>query len=177
MYFKRIYWLLIFVINIVIISTWKLHWRPFSCEVEEMAWNLGHVMKNRSAFTERFVFSERSVFTVPPAPAHIEDVMYLSLYNIDWYYKRMNIIVHVYSRAIYMYIHALYTCIFTRYIHVYSRAIYMYKIVVLMDCFMSTVRNHGYIEGHITYNLPSCTNRSIPHETEDLPDEFTHCLA
>ena len=35
---------------------------PFSYE---MAGNLERAMQNRPAFTERFVFSERSVFTVP----------------------------------------------------------------------------------------------------------------
>ena len=67
MYFKCIYWLLIYVINIVIISTWKWHWRPCSCEVEEMAWNFGTPWTKPSCFNRsyRFFGSIRCVSPVP----------------------------------------------------------------------------------------------------------------
>ena len=50
------YWLVIFVINILIISTWKWHWRPFSCAVEEMAWNFGTPWTKSSCFHRTFRF-------------------------------------------------------------------------------------------------------------------------
>ena len=56
MYFKCIYWLLIFVINILIKSTWKWHWRPCSCEVEEMAWNFGTPWTKSSCFNRTYRF-------------------------------------------------------------------------------------------------------------------------
>ena len=67
MYFKRIYWLLIFVINILIISTWKWHWRPCPCEVEEMAWNFGTPWTKSSCFhrTYRFFGPIRYASPVP----------------------------------------------------------------------------------------------------------------
>ena len=55
-YFKPIYWLLTFVINILIILTWKCHWRPFSWEVEEMLVEISErPMKNRTDFAECFI--------------------------------------------------------------------------------------------------------------------------
>ena len=93
MYFKCIYWLLIYVINIVIISTWKWHWRPCSCEVEEMAWNFGMPWTKPSCFNRsyRFFGSIRYVSPVPhlvmynqyPFPRHILHILCNCLRHIS----------------------------------------------------------------------------------------------
>ena len=84
MYFKCIYWLLIYVINIVIISTWKWHWRPCSCEVEEMAWNFGTPWTKPSCFNRSYRFFG-SIRYVSPVPHLVSDG---ALFNISSIQKK-----------------------------------------------------------------------------------------